>query len=503
MPARTLSLKHLLLPLSLGMSLAVAGLCAGQTVPAKGDAGAGRESPPADFHDLNIHDLSIRDLSIRDREIHDLRPTLLLVSLDGFRWDYPERARVPNLERLAREGIHAVALIPSFPTKTFPNHYSIVTGLYPAHDGIIANNMWDPEFQATFTMNRREEVANGRWWEGEPIWVTAEKAGQKTGVLFWPGSEAEINGVRPSYWKPHLSSATHDERLATIFSWLDKPAAERPTFLTLYLQDVDDAGHDFGPGSPQVRAAVERVDATLGRLIAGLKARQIFDSINLIVVSDHGMAAASPERTIFLEDYIDPSTLEVVDWSPVLMASAKNGDSEAAYQKLKAMPHGAVYRKGELPARLHFSGHRRIPALIAIADEGWEFSTRARLAQRKKPEYGAHGYDNALPSMRGIFYARGSAFKRGQVVPAFSNLDIYPAMAFILGLKPAPHDGTFKTLQPFLRKNQKKMRRPARGASSRDKRLNGSYLAPPYLAPSYLAPSYLAPSYLAPPILIP
>jgi predicted AlkP superfamily pyrophosphatase or phosphodiesterase len=382
-------------------------------------------------------------------KITDLRPTVLLISIDGFRWDYLQHARTPNLHRLMKEGAAAEALIPSFPTKTFPNHYTIVTGLYPEHHGIIANNFWDPATKKKFSMDNRDVVQDGHFWGGEPIWVTAQLQGQKTAPMFWPGSEADIKGVRPTYFLTFEKNMSHQLKVKQFLSWLDLPQVDRPTFFTLYFEDVDNAGHDFGPGSPELTQALEKVDRTIGKILSALEQRGIADKINIIVVSDHGMVKVDPANQIFVEDYIDVATVRISDWSPVLMLSAGN-DTEATIAKLRKVPHLKVYRKGELPARLHFAASDRIPEIIALADPGWSITTRKRLAERKKPARGEHGYDNADKDTWGIFIARGPAFRRGRRIRPFANIHIYSALCSILGLQPAPNDGSLSVLAPAL-----------------------------------------------------
>ena len=382
--------------------------------------------------------------------IKDLKPTVLLISIDGFRWDYLQHTPAPNLHRLMKEGVYADALIPSFPTKTFPNHYTIVTGLYPEHHGMIANNFWDPATQKKFSMDNRAVVRDGHFWGGEPIWVSAQLAGQKTAPMFWPGSEADIKGIRPTHFVPYDEKMTHQQRVDRFLSWLALPQSDRPTFFTLYFEDVDEAGHDFGPGSPEQVQAVEKVDRTIGYLLAALRQRGVADKINIVVVSDHGMVAVKPTNQIFLEDYLNVASVRISDWSPVLMLSAGK-DSEATIAKLRKAPHLKVYRKGELPARLHFAASERIPQIIAIADPGWMITTRKRLAERKRPQHGEHGYDNADKDTWGIFIARGPAFRSGKRIRPFANIHIYSALCSILGLHPAPNDGSLSVLSGVLR----------------------------------------------------
>jgi len=386
---------------------------------------------------------------VQSRSISDLRPTVILISLDGFRFDYLEKYEPPNIRSLAREGVQARWMIPAFPSKTFPNHYTIATGLYPQNHGIVENNVFDKGFNATFTMSNREEVQNGRWWLGEPIWITAEKQGQRSAPLFWPGSEAEIAGARPAYWKPYDGKMTNEARVDTILSWLDLPPGERPTFLSLYFSDVDSAGHDFSPDAVETRTAVLKVDADLGRLVDGLKARGIFAQVNLILVSDHGMATQDPNNAIILDELVDTNLAEKILWTAEIVSIfPKAGKEDAIYETLKAKlpPQAKVYRKAEMPARLHYSNSPRIAPLLVLPEEGWTLTTRARFDEmkakdRKNGLRGGHGYDNELPSMRAIFIAHGSAFKKGSVIEPFENVHVYNVMTRILGLAPAPNDG--------------------------------------------------------------
>jgi predicted AlkP superfamily pyrophosphatase or phosphodiesterase len=402
----------------------------------------------------------ILDLSacIQPKSSKGLRPTVILISLDGFRYDYLEKYEPPSLRSLAQDGVQAKWMIPSFPSKTFPNHYAIATGLYPQDNGIVENTVFDKGFNATFAMSNREEVQNGRWWLGEPIWITAEKQGQKTAPYFWPGSEAEIAGTRPTYWKPFDGKAPNEARVDMILSSLDLPPVERPTFLSLYFSDVDSAGHDFSPDSVETRNAVLKVDSDLGRLFDGLKARGIFKRVNLIIVSDHGMTTQDPKNAIVLDELFDTNLADKVLWtSEIVSIFPKDGKEAGIYEALKAKlpPHAKVYRKEEMPARFHYSNSPRIAPLLVLPDEGWTLTTRARFEETKGGRQGnglrgGHGYDNELASMRAIFIAHGSAFKKGVVIEPFENIQVYNVMARILGLTAAPNDGNESVIAAAL-----------------------------------------------------
>ena len=371
-------------------------------------------------------------------------PTVILVSFDGWRADYAARASLPNLERLMARGVRAEALIPSFPSKTFPNHYTLVTGLYPGHHGIVANNVWDAPTGRLFTMGRRHEVQDPMWWGGEPIWVTAMRAGQRTGVMFWPGSEAPIGGLRPTFWKPYDEDVPGSARVAQVLAWLDLPADQRPTFLALYFEEMDNAGH-AGPELPGVADALRRSDAWIGELMAGLETRRLTDRVHVIVVSDHGMASTSTERVVVLDEHIALEDVRIVDINPTLGLVPRPGREEAVYQALRRVPHLSVYRKAETPEHWHYRDHARIPPLVGVADEGWQVMTRAQLAalraQGRGEVSGQHGYDPRVASMRAIFVAAGPAVRRGVVVPPFENVSVYNVIARILGVRPAPNDG--------------------------------------------------------------
>jgi predicted AlkP superfamily pyrophosphatase or phosphodiesterase len=397
----------------------------------------------------------------QSKPIKDLRPTVILISLDGFRYDYLSKYRPANLNYLARKGVRAKWMIPSFPTKTFPNHYAIATGLYPQNNGIVENTIYDTESKVVFSMSNREEVQKGRWWLGEPIWVTAEKQGQRAATLFFPGTEAEIAGKRPTIWKPYDETMPNKARVDTLLSWLDLPSGKRPTFLTLYFNDVDDAGHDFSPDSVETRNAVLRIDKEIGRLITGLKARKIFTEINLVIVSDHGMATVDMNNVIILDEIFNTDLAEKILWtSEIVSVFPKAGKEGEIYETLKAKlpPQSKVYRKAEIPARFHYSDSPRIAPLLVLPEEGWVLTDRKWFEEMKakgemKSLKGRHGYDNRLRSMRAIFIAHGKAFKKGRVIEPFENIQVYNVMTRILGLTPAPNDGKFDVARDILINN--------------------------------------------------
>ena len=382
-------------------------------------------------------------------------PILVLVSFDGWRWDYTDRLPATNLRALASRGVRARALIPSFPVLTFPNHYTIVTGLAPGHHGIVANDMRDAATGRTFGMSKTSEVRNPMWWGGEPLWVTAERAGRHAGTMFWPGSEAPIGGVRPTQWRPYLESMSGAARVDQVLAWLDLPPSRRPSLFTLYFEDADSAGHASGPDSEAVRRAIGHVDGYIERLVRGLERRGLATRANIVVVSDHGMAATVPGQVVELADYISLADVDVIDINPTLGLFPAAGKMDAVYRALAgAHPHLHVYRRHETPDAWHYRQHARIPPIVGVVDEGWQIA-RGTVVERAvrtiRAPRGVHGYAPSVLSMRGILIAAGPAFKQGITVPAIENVHLYNAMATALGVKPAPNDGDMAVARRLLR----------------------------------------------------
>jgi predicted AlkP superfamily pyrophosphatase or phosphodiesterase len=408
-------------------------------------------------------------------------PPLLLVSMDGFRWDYPalHPTETPHLRQYAAEGISARELIPVYPSNTFPNHYAIVTGLYPAHNGIINNEMFDPQLGAYFRYTLPVDVGNSRWWGGEPIWVTAVKQGRKSASYYWVGSEAAVAGVLPTYTK-HFNMAEYQSapfagRIDEVVHWLQLPPDQRPAVITFYLEETNSAGHKFGPDSPELAAAVKLLDGRLGALMDRLRAEHL--PVNLIVVSDHGMTPVSPDRVMLLDDYLDPSTVEIDFQSPAMGLRPIKGTAEDIVHALANLPHAKAYltdnqpppsgikglwhwlnyrvlrRADYLPARFHLTGNPRIPDVWIVPEEGWHMETRANSkVPAAHDQKGDHGFDPKYRSMHGILIADGPSFKTGgEVIDPVPNIDIYNLMCAALHFTPAPNDGDDRLVRAFLR----------------------------------------------------
>ena len=381
------------------------------------------------------------------------KPIVILVSLDGWRWDYIDRGNVPNLKALAARGVRSQGLIPSFPSVTFPNHYTLVTGLLPDHHGIVSNVMYDRTIGPDkFTMSS-ETARNPVWWGGEPIWQTVIRNGGKSAAMFWPGSEA----IKPTYWRPFDDEVSNDDRVAQVLEWLKLPENDRPSFNTVYFSETDHAGHDFGPDAPELLSAAAHVDQAIGQLVRGVDALGLTARTTFVIVSDHGMAATSPDRVIYLDDYLQPDEIEVVEWSPNVEINPSNVSSaESIYQKLRGKhPALAVYRRDELPKWLGYGTNRRIPAIVGIAELGWTITTHTaaekRAADGRHFSAGAHGYDPRYRELHGLFIAAGPMVRSGLIVPEFRNIHVYNFLCEILHLKPAPNDGDFSEVANFFR----------------------------------------------------
>ena len=369
------------------------------------------------------------------------QPVTILISIDGFRDDYLRRGVSPTLSQLAVSGVTGV-MHPSFPSKTFPNHWTLVTGLRPDRHGIVGNRMESPERKDVFTM-----ATDDPWWwsAAPPIWVDAENAGIRSAAMFWPGANVSVGevkgdsdkqsvqGTRPSDWVPFNKAVSDTQRVNAVLDWLRRPGQIRPKFVTLYFDEVDSAGHDHGPDSSQTNQAVARVDGAIGMLLAGLKA--LGQPANLVIVADHGMAATSSERAIALDALVDPTLYHLIETGTFASIAPLPGSAaEVERVLLAAHEHMQCWRKADIPARFHYGSNSRIPPILCLAEPGWLVQASA---PRKSSTGGNHGYDNLAPEMNALFVANGPAFAAGRMLQDFDNVDVYPLLRKLLGLPEA------------------------------------------------------------------
>ncbi|KAM0714843.1 hypothetical protein Q7P37_009307 [Cladosporium fusiforme] len=400
-------------------------------------------------------------------------PTTLLISLDGFRADFLHRDLTPTLSAFIRAGVSPKYMLPSFPSVTFPNHFTLVTGLYPESHGVVGNTFWDPALEKEFYYTDPARSMKPEWWRAEPIWELAEREGVTSGVHMWPGSEAHIGDIEPTYVDKYNAQEELGNKVDRIFSWLDLPGAEddgtqedspRPQLMAMYVPDVDADGHKYGPNSTQIRGTISKVDAMLGKLFDGIEARNLSDIVNIVVVSDHGMATTDTSRLLQLEDLVDTSLIEHTDGWPLYGlrpydSSEENlqqlyDDLHAKSQKPEFKGKFEVYlRDHNMPERYHFSNNPRIAPLWLVPTTGWAITTKkdfdipaAAAAKKTYSPAGLHGYDHENPLMRAIFVARGPAFPHtpGSELEVFQNIDVYGIVCDSLGLPPSSNNGTLR-----------------------------------------------------------
>jgi len=383
--------------------------------------------------------------SSRDKE----EVYVVMLSLDAFRWDFTDKFPTPNFDRLARNGVKAEGLIPCFPTKTFPNHYSMVTGLYPDHHGIVQNSFFDPEMNRFYSMGNRESVEDGSFYGGEPIWVTAENQGVKSASYCWVGSEAPSGGRHPSMWKRYEHDFPFEQRIDTVISWLQLSGDSRPHLITFYMHEPDSKAHDLGPDNPELGETIVYLDSLVGVLMNKMDDLEISSKINLIVVSDHGMGPVSPDRYIDLSDYLDTSWVDIIiGYNPNYLVQARSGYYDSIRNYLDKIPNVSAWPSASVPDRLVFGNNPRTLDFVFLADSAWSLGWKREASIHSR---GAHGYDNANTDMHGIFYARGPNFKSGYTHPRFSNTELYSIIAELLKLNPADTDGDLDNVRSMLK----------------------------------------------------
>ncbi|KAF2806616.1 Phosphodiest-domain-containing protein [Mytilinidion resinicola] len=406
--------------------------------------------------------------SLLSNGTHSFAPTTILISLDGFRADFLYRGLTPTLTRFVQGGISPKYMMPSFPSVTFPNHYTMVTGLYPEAHGIVGNTFWDVELQKEFYYTDPDKSLQPFWWGGEPVWLTAEKQGVRTAIHMWPGSEAHIGDIQPAHVDKYNGSEVLSRKTDRIFEFLDLPGPDspaakadlpRPQLIAAYVPVVDADGHQYGPNSTEIRQTIMNVDDMLEQILQGLQQRNLTEVVNVVVVSDHGMATTDVERLIQLEDLIEPEELEHIDGWPLYGLRPKKPEDldrlhKQLQEKAKTNPNIEVYlRDKDMPERYHFSQSERIAPLWIVPNTGWAIVTKdefdveqGKLNGDVYHPRGLHGYDHEHPLMRAIFVARGPAFphKPNSRLEPFQNIELYNIVCDSIGIEPKPNNGTMR-----------------------------------------------------------
>lgn len=373
---------------------------------------------------------------------------VVMLSVDGFKWDYPKDANTPNLDHIEKIGVRAKSVIPCFPTKTFPNHYSMATGLYPDHHGIILNNFYAPDIDKYYSIPDKEAVLNPDFYFGEPIWVTAEKQGINSASYFWVGADTPHNNILPTYHYAYDGSVPFEERINGVIKWLNLPEKERPHLILWYIQEPDSKGHEVGPHNPEIFSMIEYLDSLIGVFNTKIAELPIAKNINVIITSDHGMCEISKDRTVYLSDIIKEEWCKHVDGgNPVYTIEAKDEYYDTIYNALSSTENITIWKKESTPKRLHYGTSVRVKDFVVVADSSYSLlGTHEEIATNG----GTHGYDNANTDMHAIFYAYGPAFKNNYKHHSINNIDIYPLICNILNLKPAEVDGDLQNAKGML-----------------------------------------------------
>lgn len=370
----------------------------------------------------------------------------VIVSLDGCRWDYPQIHDMPNIDQIAVEGV-STNMRPSYPSSTFPNHYTLITGLVPDHHGIINNTFWDTAEQRQYSIGDSLTRNDTIYYKGETIWATAQRQGVKTASVYWVGSDIPINDNLPDEYKlwakePRLSFA---ERVDTVLSWLDRNNEDDiPRLITLYMEEPDGSGHWSGPAGIQTKNQVHYLDSLIGVLRAGIEKLPIKDRVNLIVTSDHGMTDISPDRFVNIADYLNPDMYQRIVGSNPSFVFVEDQQIDSVYNILKDIDNISVYRKADIPAAFNYGTNPNISELIVVPNLGWQFGFKAL------PTKGAHGFPVENQDMHVMFRATGPDFKEGYNAHSFDNTAIYPLLCYLLGVLPADNDGNLEQVSEML-----------------------------------------------------
>ncbi|MBA4853145.1 ectonucleotide pyrophosphatase/phosphodiesterase [Emticicia sp. BO119] len=388
-------------------------------------------------------------------------PYIVMVSFDGFRHDYVQKYNPKHIKKFIKKGSAATKMFPSYPSKTFPNHYTLVTGLYPAHHGLVDNTFYDVNRDTFYSIRQRDKVEDPYYYGGIPIWQLVQQNGMKAASYFWVGSEAPVGGTHPTYYHIYDEKVSNKKRVQGVFDWLNLPEPQRPHLITVYFSMVDTQGHEYGPDASETKAAVMEADSLVGMLMKGLK--KIDLPVNVILTSDHGMYEMKNEadKFIYIEDLLEglnKNDFVFVNSGTHANIFLKNKTIEESVQQSIAtrQNHFKVYKKADIPQNLHYNDHPRIGDLTLIAEAGYSFYSRESLAKRPmtKNVWGAHGFDPyTTPEMGAIFYAKGPNVKKRKTIPEFQNIHVYPFVASLLGIPVPPNiDGDVKVLQGIIKK---------------------------------------------------
>ena len=381
------------------------------------------------------------------------KPYVILVSFDGFRWDYVNRNITPNIQELINTGVRAQSIRPAFPSKTFPNHYSIITGMYTETHGIVSNNFREPSTGKWYSMSDVEGSKNAsEWYLGEAFWETAEHNGITSASYFWPASTLKDKSRRPTYAKMYNRATPYRTRIDSLLKWLQYPKDKRPYFSSIYFEDTDDYGHQFGPNSSEINTSIMRCDSLAGYLMDGLQKIGLGDSVNVVFTSDHGMTELSKERVINVQEMLNGLSYNSSDHGPFMLIQPSEKDRDKIAEILESnQNHYEFYLREEVPLHYHYSKSKRITDFVLIADLGWYLALQNDIEHWSEYDNATHGFDNNELDMHGIFIANGPAFKNGYKSGTVWNVDIYPLLCKIFDVQPNENiDGKLERISFML-----------------------------------------------------
>lgn len=392
----------------------------------------------------------LQDLYIKriNNKVISPRMYTVVLSLDGFRTDYQELTTTPNLDSIEKNGVRAAGFQPVFPSLTFVNHYTMATGLYAENHGIVGNAFFDRKLNRVYHMNDSASVLDKRFYGGEPIWVTAESQRIKTATNSWVGADVKIKGYQPSKWVSYNANASYTSRIDSVLKWLALPYAERPHLAMCYIEEADNCGHKFGPDSPEMSLSVQKIDSLVGYLMQGLSQLSFADSINVIIVSDHGMAPLDTAKYVNINNYIKANWIDTIICSPTIShIYCKKNFADIMLRSFNNIDGVNVWKRSEIPQKYHYSLCERVGDVVVVADSGWYLTSKPEPI----PINGLHGYSNFDKLMNGVFYAIGPNFKQGFDAPNLYNVDLYSLLCNILELKPANSDSQFDRIKCVLK----------------------------------------------------
>lgn len=369
----------------------------------------------------------------------------VVISLDGYRWDYAKWHNTPFMDMMASKGVDS-GLIPSYPSKTFPNHYTLATGLYPDHHGIIANDFYDSTTGDSFSLSDAKQKNDAKYYGGEPIWNTAKRQGLKTAAFYWPASDVCVGGCYPDtyYAYDSLPRLTMTQRLDGVIGQLSLPTDKRPDLIMCYLEEPDATGHNFGPQSKHTRKMVEHVDSLLMSFYNKLRKLSVANDVNLIVLSDHGMTWVAKGNNVPIGHLLKKEWTKKIEGSIPANIYVESGCQDSVCMALQSLPHATVWKKDNIPARFHYGTNSRVGDVVVNPDLGYLIQDEEAAAG------GAHGFDNGMNDMHALFRAIGPDFKHIKM-PHFANVDVYALLCHLLGIKESANDGNISEISDMLR----------------------------------------------------